>query len=69
MNGHINNVTYLAWALETMPSDVYATHRVCQVRCCSALSKILVSRSTLWCTAPEIPWTKECIKDHANHLA
>ena len=24
MNGHINNVTYLAWALETVPSDVYA---------------------------------------------
>ena len=23
MNGHINNVTYLAWALETVPSDVY----------------------------------------------
>ena len=23
MNGHINNVTYLAWALETVPADVY----------------------------------------------
>jgi fatty acyl-ACP thioesterase A len=23
MNGHINNVTFLAWALETVPSDVY----------------------------------------------
>lgn len=32
MNGHINNVTYLAWALETMPNDVYSTHRVYEVR-------------------------------------
>lgn len=23
MNGHINNVTYLAWAMETVPADVY----------------------------------------------
>lgn len=23
MNGHVNNVTYLAWALETVPRDVY----------------------------------------------
>ncbi len=23
MNGHINNVTYLAWTLESMPEDVY----------------------------------------------
>jgi hypothetical protein len=25
MNGHINNVNYLAWALETVPQDVYDT--------------------------------------------
>uniref|UniRef100_A0A1J0AJ11 Acyl-[acyl-carrier-protein] hydrolase n=1 Tax=Dunaliella tertiolecta TaxID=3047 RepID=A0A1J0AJ11_DUNTE len=31
MNGHINNVTYLAWALETMPNDIYESHRVCEV--------------------------------------
>lgn len=23
MNGHINNVTYLAWVMETVPADVY----------------------------------------------
>lgn len=32
MNGHINNVTYLAWAIESMPNDVYESHRVCEVR-------------------------------------
>ena len=32
MNGHINNVTYLAWALETMPNDIYESHRVFEVR-------------------------------------
>ena len=31
MNGHVNNVTYLAWALETMPNDIYESHRVCEV--------------------------------------
>ncbi|PSC69441.1 Oleoyl-acyl carrier chloroplastic [Micractinium conductrix] len=24
MNGHVNNVTYLAWALETVPSNIYS---------------------------------------------
>lgn len=28
MNGHINNVTYLAWTLETVPEDVYATRQL-----------------------------------------
>lgn len=23
MNGHVNNTTYLAWAMETVPSDIY----------------------------------------------
>ena len=31
MNGHINNVTYLAWALETVPIDVYLNHTLIQV--------------------------------------
>lgn len=31
MNGHINNVTYLAWALETVPSDVYLNYSLQQV--------------------------------------
>lgn len=26
MNGHINNVTYLAWALETVPQEAYDSH-------------------------------------------
>ncbi len=32
MNGHINNVTYLAWALETVPQDVYDGHTLFEVR-------------------------------------
>ncbi|KAK9820844.1 hypothetical protein WJX81_006136 [Elliptochloris bilobata] len=31
MNGHINNVTYLAWALETVPADVYLNYSLQQV--------------------------------------
>lgn len=31
MNGHINNVTYLAWILETVPEDVIAACRLAEV--------------------------------------
>lgn len=31
MNGHINNVTYLGWALETVPPDVYLNYSLHQV--------------------------------------
>lgn len=31
MNGHINNVTYLAWALETVPIDIYLNYKLSQV--------------------------------------
>ena len=31
MNGHINNVTYLSWALETVPGAVYDHHHLYQV--------------------------------------
>lgn len=31
MNGHINNVTYLAWALETVPEDVYGSMTLSEV--------------------------------------
>lgn len=31
MNGHINNVTYLSWALETVPEDVYNNCHLYQV--------------------------------------
>jgi len=30
-NGHINNVTYLAWALETLPSEVYNTWHLAEL--------------------------------------
>lgn len=30
MNGHINNVTYLAWALETVPTDIYLNYVLIQ---------------------------------------
>lgn len=32
MNGHINNVTYLGWALETIPPDVYLNYSLHEVR-------------------------------------
>lgn len=31
MNGHVNNVIYLAWALETVPADVYQRYRLTEV--------------------------------------
>jgi len=31
MNGHINNVTYLGWALETVPADVYLKYSLQEV--------------------------------------
>lgn len=31
MNGHINNVTYLAWALETVPEAAYSNQRLYEV--------------------------------------
>lgn len=31
MNGHINNVTYLAWAVETVPLDVYTDCHLYQI--------------------------------------
>lgn len=31
MNGHINNVTYLAWTLETVPEDVYNSGHLFQI--------------------------------------
>ncbi len=31
MNGHINNVTYLGWALETVPLDTFLTCKLHQV--------------------------------------
>ncbi len=32
MNQHLNNVTYLAWCLETVPLDVYTDCQLYQVR-------------------------------------
>lgn len=31
MNGHINNVTYIAWALETVPSEVFNNGHLAEV--------------------------------------
>ena len=31
MNGHINNVTYLAWTLETVPLEIFQTCELKQV--------------------------------------
>jgi len=32
MNGHINNVTYLAWTQETIPLDTFLNYKLHQVR-------------------------------------
>lgn len=32
MNGHVNNVTYLSWALECIPDEVYSCHSLFEVR-------------------------------------
>jgi len=32
MNQHLNNVTYLAWCLETVPLDVYTNCQLHQAR-------------------------------------
>ena len=37
MNGHINNVTYLGWALETVPLDTFLTCKLHQVLAASPL--------------------------------
>lgn len=44
MNGHINNVTYLAWTLETVPEDVFAHGKLCQV-CMPHFAGSVVSRT------------------------
>ena len=40
MNGHINNVTYIAWALETVPRDVYYNYELQQVTCAMTCLRI-----------------------------
>ena len=32
MNGHVNNVMYLAWAMEAVPNDVFHGRHLYQVR-------------------------------------
>ena len=39
MNGHINNVTYLCWGLETVPPEVYNSCHLYQVRGCCLVGK------------------------------
>ena len=41
MNGHINNVTYLGWALETVPADVYLNYSLQEVLALITLSAML----------------------------
>ena len=43
MNQHLNNVTYLAWCLETVPLDVYTSCQLHQVR---------ARRLQVWSLAP-----------------
>jgi hypothetical protein len=49
MNGHINNVTYLGWALETVPPDVYLNYSLHEVwpvlsLCISSITFLLSSQ-------------------------
>ena len=37
MNGHINNVTYIAWVLESMPQDVHDSQRLFEVSASAAI--------------------------------
>jgi acyl-ACP thioesterase len=39
-NGHINNVAYLAWALEVIPDDVCHDHQLKEV---SSSSSIIIA--------------------------
>lgn len=57
MNGHINNVTYLAWVLESVPAPVYQGYRLREVRipcaggeACRNLNLLCVCPSTRMCT-------------------
>lgn len=33
-NGHVNNVAYLAWAMEVVPEQVFQDYQLCEVSCC-----------------------------------
>ena len=50
MNGHINNVTYIAWALETVPRDVYHNYELQQVVSLHCLCTQLGCALLLVCT-------------------
>ena len=39
MNGHINNVTYLGWALETVPLDTFLTCKLHQASAALRVSR------------------------------
>ena len=41
MNGPINNVTYLAWTLETVPRDVFHMNELCEVGCCTRAAAVV----------------------------
>lgn len=65
MNGHINNVTYIAWALETVPRDVYYNYELQQVLSAAGPSRQVYLKYTtrLYCmqrtaSAPA-QWCKE----------
>ena len=44
MNGHINNVTYIAWTLETVPREVFYNYELQQV--CYSSAAFLNSPAT-----------------------
>ena len=44
MNGHINNVTYLSWALETVPKHIAESCTLHQVRHCWLLDIVQIRK-------------------------
>lgn len=56
MNGHINNVTYLAWTLETVPEDVYATGHLFQIEI--DYKQECKAGDTVECVAKHVPATE-----------
>ena len=55
MNGHINNVTYLAWALETVPIEIYLTYSLVQVSTVSQQPTLSVSVAVI------VTYRRSCI--------
>lgn len=61
MNQHLNNVTYLAWCLETVPLDVYTNCQLHQARTTFLFSGRILSTAPapLWLLPPSVTSLKQ----------